>query len=89
MLLRSWVARRAIAWAVFSAPLRSDQFFSDTKAIPAFCPLPLKLKPSTVKITLVLAFSLLRNQSVTWRRTSAVRTAVAPAGRVYWTIISP
>ncbi len=24
-----------------------------------------------------------------WRRTSAVRTAVAPAGRVYWTMISP
>ena len=85
----SLVARRAMAWAVLSSPLRCDQFFSDTKAIPAFWPLPLKLKPSTVKMTSVLAFSLVRNQSVTWRRTSAVRTAVAPAGRVYWTMISP
>ena len=89
MALSSCVARRAMACAVFSSPLRSDQFFRETNAIPAFWPLPLKLKPSTVKITSVLAFSLVRNHSRTWRLTSAVRTAVAPAGRVYCTMISP
>ncbi len=37
-------------------PFALRPVFSDTKAIPAFCPLPLKLKPSTVKMTSVLAF---------------------------------
>ncbi|MOA27704.1 hypothetical protein D3C78_1485940 [compost metagenome] len=60
ILAKCTIARLAIASAVLALPERKLQSFRLTKAIPAFCPLPLKPKPLMVKMVLTLAFSSLR-----------------------------
>ncbi|MNT50220.1 hypothetical protein D3C72_1871320 [compost metagenome] len=54
------IARLAMASAVLALPGRWLQSLRLTKAIPAFCPLPLKPKPLMVKMVLTLAFSSVR-----------------------------
>ena len=60
ILPNSILARWITASALFSSPLRSSHGFRLTKAIPAFCAWPLKLKPLTVKTLSTFAFSFFR-----------------------------
>ena len=68
-------ARRASASA---ASARSCQSLSVTNAMPAFWPLPEKLKPVTA--TTFCTAGCLAKKPSTWVSTCAVRLALAPAG---------
>ena len=56
---KAFVARMAMALALFSGPFRSLQSFSVTKAMPAFWPLPAGLKPTAVNTLLTFLASCL------------------------------
>jgi hypothetical protein len=77
-------ARPASACAVCSAPLRSSQGFSGTKARPAFWPEPLNEKPSTLTI-LSTSGCFMKNCS-TCDMAASVRACEAPGGNCTLTI---
>ena len=71
-------ARPASACAECSAPLRSSQGLSGTKASAAFWPLPEKLKPST--LTILSTSGCCRKKLSACCITASVRVCVAPGG---------
>jgi hypothetical protein len=78
-----------MADARFAAPLRRLQSFRATKALPAFWPRPLKLKPLTAKMVSTLFFSAPLKYCSICLVTSWVRGSVAPAGSVHITMMLP
>ena len=87
ILPRAGKARPTSAWAECSGPWRSSQGLSVTKARPAFCPEPEKLKPTT--LTMLSTSGCLSMKASVCFMTSSVRACVAPGGSCTFTRMLP
>ncbi|KAG1079883.1 hypothetical protein G6F55_013988 [Rhizopus delemar] len=82
------IARPVIGITPLSAS-RSLQSFSLTKAMPAFCPMPAKLKPCTENTDSTASFSFCRKWFSSAVIDSSVRSWVAPTGACTSAISTP